>query len=664
MAALRHRGQRRYHQFRHGLGHFLDHQRGVDHKHRRRSSSSVPADGSPRQKARPRDGATRAARRRRWAWLWIGLGIVVVILVAVGLLAWNAYRSLERAKSSLEEARSAVSGITDNPNTLLSADGRAGAVKTLRQVAADAAAARANLTGSAGLSTLGRLPFADTQRDGALTLVDDLETTARTGTALITRVNDLVSASSGTTVALPQLKALQQEVARAAHTLAPLAKPVGGLISPLASAQATFDREDAKVVRLLHQGTAVLSYALPFLGADGPRTYLLAGENNAEMRDQGAVLSVAELTATDGTFSMATAESIGTLPLKTPAPVAVPAGTQQIFGPLQPTRVWQSTNATATFPWSGLDMQAMYGQAAVRHVDGVIGVDVPALASLLKLTGPVTVPGIGKPISATNVTPVLLNQLYQGYPAGPQTVRHDDISAVARAAVDKMKTEHVDLAALAKALATDVAGRHLLVWDETPSYERTLVHAGASGAVDTTDPTRTFHVAVESATAAKLDYFVHVNLRMDVTLQDQGTAVVYTYVTIINDAPAGQKSSYQLGPDGVNTSVPGQYAARVLLWSPRGSQAAGGVDESGLVVNETAASVLPQQRQTVLFKTTIPHAVRNGRLDLHLVPQPTLSPASLTVNIAAGPDWTLGGPRRVTRAVNKAFTLSWTATRH
>ena len=37
----------------------------------------------------------------------------------------------------------------------------------------------------------------------------------------------------------------------------------------------------------------MLSYVLPFLGADGPRTYLIAGENNAEMRDQGAVLSLA-----------------------------------------------------------------------------------------------------------------------------------------------------------------------------------------------------------------------------------------------------------------------------------------------------------------------------------------------------------------------------------
>jgi hypothetical protein len=596
--------------------------------------------------------------------LWGGLAAVIVVLVAVGLLAWNAYRALERAKDTAESAKSEVTRITDNPHALLTPQGRATAVAALRRVSADAAMARKELTDSIGLSTLGRLPWLDTQRRGAINLTDDLGTTATTGSTLVRQVDALVSASSGTTVALPELRALQQTVASAADTLGPLDHPTGGLLSPLASAQRQFDQEDAKVVRLLRQGDQVLSYALPFLGADGPRSYLIAGENNAEMRDQGAVLSLAEMTAAGGTLSMGTAESVGTVSLKTPAPVAVPAGTEKIFGALEPTRLWQSTNATATFPWSGLDMQAMYGQAAVRHVDGVIGVDVPALASLLQLTGPVTVTGVNGPISSSNVEEVLLHQLYDGYPAGPQTARHDDISAVARAAIDKMKTEHVDLAALAQTLATDVAGRHLLVWDETASYERTLVKAGASGAVDTVDPTRTFHVAVESATAAKLDYYIHVKVHMDVTLTKQDDAQVYTYVTITNDAPAGQRPSYQLGPDGVNTSVPGQYASRVLLWSPRGSTTPAGTPESGLVVNETATSVLPQQNQTVVFQTTIPHAVRNGKLALHLAPQPTLSPAAFTLQIGASPNWVLHGPLRLTRSLNKAFTISWQVAEH
>ncbi len=304
-------------------------------------------------------------------------------------------------------------------------------------------------------------------------------------------------------------------------------------------------------------------------------------------------------------------------------------------------------------------MQAMYQQVTGTHVDGVIALDVPALVSLLKLTGPVTVPGIDQPVTASNATELLLHQLYEGFPSGPQTERHDDISAVARAVVDKMKHEHIDLAAFAEAISKDVAGRHILAWDENPSYESSLTKAGASGAIDTVDPDRTFHLAVQSATAAKLDYYVTTAVRMDVTITDRNEAVVYTYATISNHAPAGQKPSYQLGPDNINSSIPGQYVSRVYLWSPRGSETAAGVPESGLVVNQTAISVLPQQQQQVIFKTIIPHAVNHDQLSLHVIPQSTLSPDAITIQVAGGPNWTVEGRSTVDATLSKPLDADW-----
>ena len=48
----------------------------------------------------------------------------------------------------------------------------------------------------------------------------------------------------------------------------------------------------------------------------------------------------------------------------------------------------------------------MYGEAAVQHVDGVLALDVPAVASLLELTGPVSVAGISEPVTAANVSDI------------------------------------------------------------------------------------------------------------------------------------------------------------------------------------------------------------------------------------------------------------------
>jgi hypothetical protein len=580
-------------------------------------------------------------------------------VVALLVLGFLSYRSISRARDTLNQAHATIVQALGDRQQLNTAAGRQNVAREIVQVQADAARARATLQSSFGLKVLGSLPFLSAQRAGLTQLVDDVGTTASVGNELLQKVNKLVASSSGTTVSLSDLRQLQQSVASAHAQLANADRPSSGLWGPLGSARATFNIEDKKLTNLLGTGNQVLSYLLPLLGADGPRDYLIAGENNAEMRDQGDVLSLAELHTTDGSFSLGQTTSVDNLPNSSPANVPVPAGTQAVFGGLQPTQLWQSVNATADYPFSGTDMQAMYAQATGTHVNGVIALDVPALVSLLQLTGPVTVPGITQPISASNAVSVLLNQLYSTYSGGSQTARHDDISAVARAAVDKMKTEHVDLVALAQALAKDVAGRHLLVWDENPSHEQTLVSAGASGAVDTTMPERSFHLAVESATAAKLDYYVTTSIRMVVAITKANDAVVHTYATITNHALPGQKPSYQLGPDDINSFTPGQYVTNVYLWSPRGSNTAGGISESGLVVNKTSTSVFPQQQQTVEFTSIIPNAVRNRQLSLHLVPQPTLAPASITVQVNGGPNWKVTNAPVVTKAMTAPQSLQW-----
>ena len=129
------------------------------------------------------------------------------------------------------------------------------------------------------------------------------------------------------------------------------------------------------------------------------------------MRDQGAVLSWALLSANDGTFTVTSPESVGTLALRHAASVPLPAGTQQAFAGLQPERVWQSVNATADFPLSGEVMAAMYHQRTHHSVDGVIGVDVAALKHVLEATGSVKVKAIPGKVTSANVEYVLLHGL-------------------------------------------------------------------------------------------------------------------------------------------------------------------------------------------------------------------------------------------------------------
>jgi hypothetical protein len=73
----------------------------------------------------------------------------------------------------------------------------------------------------------------------------------------------LVARSNGTTVSLSAPQSLQNSVADATTTLSSLNRPAAGR---------DFDEQIEKMTSDLSRGDRTLSYALPFLGADGART--------------------------------------------------------------------------------------------------------------------------------------------------------------------------------------------------------------------------------------------------------------------------------------------------------------------------------------------------------------------------------------------------------
>jgi len=588
----------------------------------------------------------------------------VAVLLAVGaLVGWSAWRSLTQARTTLEQARQLVGHLEGNPQQLLSAPGRASARRSIEAVERDAASAHADVASSGALDVVGFLPLLSRQRQGVLDLAVDVQSAARISGTLLDEVDALTATSHGTTIDLARLSALVRAVSSAHQELVHLERPSGGLWGALGTARASFNREDARLVTQLARGQQILGYGLVFLGADGPRTYLLATENNAEMRDQGTILSVDFLHTSGGSLQTDEPHSVHDYPLAEPVAVPLPPGLETVFGGFQPTQLWQSANATADFPWSGSDLAAMSAAGAGQPVDGVVALDVPTLASLLALTGPVTVAGFPQPVTAANVEGLLLHELYVGAPVGSQTERQDENAAVAGAVVHALSTTPVDVAALAHSLARDVAGRHLILWDAQPTNEATLIRYGASGAIDTENPTRAFHVAVENAGANKLDYYVHVLVHQDVHVDVAGSAVVDTAVTVENLAPAGQQPSYQLGPDNKTSIIPGQYVGNVYLWGPRGSTQIGSVAESGLQVSETSISVLAQHRVTVDFTTTIGDAVTAGQLALTYVPQPRLTPITFTADLSA-PGWRIEGGRVREGSLTRTTVVNWRMQHH
>jgi hypothetical protein len=661
MDPYRHRRSRPLHQFRLGWTHYRQHRTGVKHGHRRsHRHAKLDPQRSPVETIRHAKQVLRVGRPVELL-RQIALGTLLAVGIAFLVFAVWGFITVWQARTDLRGAQSEATALAKDRTQLFTSAGRARAAKQIAGMNRGAAAAASLVDNSIPLHALSWIPFVGQQVAGVTSLVNDFDTTSQQAGTLLGSLRALISQIHGTTVSLLALEQLNQNVHNSIVALRPLNRGTGLLVGPLASARGNFDKEITKITALLATGGHLLDYALPFLGADGPRTYFVAGENNAEMRDQGAVLSWAILTANNGTFAMKKSHSVGTLRIRHPAPVRLPAGTLAAFGQLEPAQVWQSVNATADFPLSAQVMAAMYRQRTHHAVDGVIGIDPITLEHMLNATGRVYVAGVPGAIKPDNVLYVLMHGLYLLYPKGyQQGQRHDEVAAVASAVVRKMKRHphSFDLAYLVDQLAKATRDRHLLVWSRFPVLEQAVANFGASGSL-TNEGTDTVHLAIESAVAAKLDWYVHTAAIYDVTIDPLGTAYVKATVVVANTAPRHCRPHYVCGPDNHNSKHPGQYVARLDLWLPRGAVTdAHPVNESGLVLARQTVDVMPGHKETIVIESAIPNAVHNGAYTLRFIPQSSLTPQLCKIVFTA-PGWHVSGPSSRLWLAKQTTSFSW-----
>lgn len=589
------------------------------------------------------------------------------------IIAGAGWRDLLAARSRLLTAKGTLDGIVAHPGVLDTADGRVATTQQLAFAIDEVAVSRRIVEGSFALKLARFVPLLSTQRSGLFQLVDDAGVALTTGHDLVVEADRLVTKGkvTGAQVPIDSLATFETDLRRAGTTIGGLERHRRGLLGAIGQARRQFNTLASTTGTRLRNDADALGVGQRLLGAGGARRYFIAVENDAEMRDQGSILSVALATIDRGHAQVSQHGSIyaafpgpakgttTTLLLKSPAPTAIPAGTKAVFGSIQPTFTWQSVNATADFDFTGKAIQDMYHQATGQSVDGVIALDVPALSALLRVVGPVTVPDVGGQVTADNAGTVLLHDLYSSFPTYDQTVRKEVLSGVVAEVVNRLSASSFDPLPLAQQLAAAAAGGHLRLWSSDQAEERTLERVGLGGGPGALNADRTFHLAVENRNATKVDFYVHTAALQRVTLLPDGDADVQTTVVVQNTAPAGAPPSYQLGPDGFGTTKPGEYWAWVLLWGPAGSYQPGAVHESGLELSSTVADrIYAGQSRQVVFDTIIHHAVRGGKLSLRYVPQPRLTPPALSVTVE-GPGWTISGAPTWTGAWDRTFTLTW-----
>ncbi|HEY3528331.1 MAG TPA: DUF4012 domain-containing protein [Nocardioides sp.] len=499
------------------------------------STSAAPSEdsGSGRHPGMVRVKVRRRRRRRRRLIVVGVLLVVVLVLVALALMA----RTLVSAK---HEAQAAQQDLT-SAKAALSADHFGQARAYVKEARAHVDQARSDSGGLSG-DVWSVIPVAGGAVDDERYLVDALDQTTSVA-ELGVQIYPIVSGRSAELMHGQRidLKLLQDVADRTSaigphidQALADLdqvkgSTPIVG--TSVKNAKATALSYLAPLQETYRDNAPIISSLPALVGADGPRTYLLAMLNPAEQRySGGGALSFTTLRFRDGVASFGASVNVDDI---------LARGDQQVWAPVvgntfhrQPAL--RVTSATFS-PWwsvSGEELIRGYQKAfpGTRY-DGVIGIDLQGLASLFRITGPIDLPSFGQ-ITADNLVQTLGGS-YGNFDSVEQRHRlNDELVPAFR----QKLFEGGKMSEKVKSLAASAKGRHFVTYFRGPLIRHRFARVGLSGDLS---PTFYDYIGVfsQNLNGSKTDYWQHRTVDSTVHLKDDGSARVHLHITVRNEAP-------------------------------------------------------------------------------------------------------------------------------
>jgi hypothetical protein len=500
----------------------------------------------PRRERAPRFGAPL-----RWT-LWILAVVLVVWFVATGVLLVQAGNRASDGIDGLDRAREELTTAK-----LLQGDGR----DALVQAEADFEDAH-DIADNPVLAPWGVVPLAGGNVRSVEALTAAARDVARIGAQAAADSQAALEASPAAGAdRLAQLDRLADIADRARRKLQSVdLGPDFFLVGPVGDARERFERR-LRQLRDALADAAIVTRATRQLLA-GPRRYLLVAANNAEMRaGSGTFLSLGVADFADGNVTIGDLQPSSNFNLPAGA-VTPPPELEALWGWVHPSQEWRNLATSPRFDVTAPLAAQMWQAATGQAVDGVLAVDPVAVQALLAAQGAVVVEG--QTLDAANVLQYLFLDQYAGLGADvDQAARRDQLSAVARAAIDTLQSRPWDGPALAEQLTGVGQGRHVLAWSSDPVEQQGWEAAGIDGAMEP----ESLLVALLNVGANKLDQFLDVDARLEHREVADGGIDVTVKVTVRNDAPA-DLPPYVSGPDPSTDLVAGLYRGIVAVSSP------------------------------------------------------------------------------------------------
>jgi hypothetical protein len=284
------------------------------------------------------------------------------------------------------------------------------------------------------------------------------------------------------------------------------------------------------------------------LGANGVRRYLIALGNQAEMRASGgAPLTLVMVELDNGKISIPIKGQTSTQlfpPLNAPVTWFGPA--LNTFFPGNPRNApFVVTNTHPNFLMSAREMIGAWKGGNFPEVDGVVYLDLTAIAAVLTETGPINSPTYGS-VTGDQLGQILLVDAYADFGQEDATVRQ----AANQQLVDDLLTRILsgdDLVKAASAIAGTAPGRHFQLFMKNPALEQLALDAGAAGIVASPETGDWSAMYTQNGNQSKVDVFQQRNVAVTVNLEADGSARVNQQMTMLNATPADRDPGPEKG---------------------------------------------------------------------------------------------------------------------
>jgi hypothetical protein len=508
----------------------------------------------------------RLPRRRRWVGWSVGI-LLTVLVLAIG---WVTVRGI----GAVSDLQQVATGASQLKSSIAEGD-LEGAEPIAKSIAGNAASAH-DLTSDPIWRAFGFVPWLGPNFQAVsdvAEIADDVSADALTPLLDVAGNFDLAGLGfTGGAIDLAPFAEIEKPLGTASEALSSAERraqqiDADATLPPLADAVRELRgsvTEAATVVGSLH-GASVL---LPtMLGGDGPRNYVLAMQNNAELRSSGGIIgSIALLHAEGGRITLGLQASTTDFPALD-APLPLSESTVALFED-RPGRYLQNITSIPDFAEAGATIAARWQGRFGGEVDGVIAVDAVVAKHLMAATGDLAF----GPFTATSET-VISILLSEVYAAVPDPAVQDDIFAQAASGLFSAALSGGDPQALIGALAESAGENRIRVWSAHEDEEAVLAASALGGTIPSDSADATYvGVLMNDATGAKMDYYTRASIATAVGVCD-GEATTRVEVTWTNTAPTDAATSLPLYVTGGGVyGVPaGSVGTLIAVYGPEGA---------------------------------------------------------------------------------------------